>query len=74
MTIRPNPCRGSFVVQRPDAGTDRREFALYDISGREILRGETGPGETAFDATGIPPGCYFWRSGGDGAGRLVVLP
>ncbi len=74
MTIRPNPCRGSFVIQRPDAGTDRREFALYDISGREILRGETGPGETAFDATGIPPGCYFWRSGGDGAGRLVVLP
>lgn len=74
MTIRPNPCRGSFVVRRTDAGTERRAFALYDISGREILRGETVPGDTAFDATGIPPGWYFWRSGGGGTGGLVVLP
>lgn len=74
MAIRPNPCRTSFVVQRSDAESDLRAFALYDISGREILRGETGPGETIFDASGIPPGWYFWRSGGDGAGRLVVLP
>ena len=69
--VTPNPARGSASFVLPHA-TAVRQFRMFDLTGREVLRKEDIPGNTfEADLSGLAPGIYLYEADGM-TGKLVV--
>ena len=74
-TIYPNPNKGSFTIQLPDAGY--YEIAVFDLIGKTHYRGEFTGSRYQLDMNNPPPGNYTIRvTDPDGVkiSKFLVLP
>ena len=69
--VMPNPARGNVRFVLPDA-TEIRQFRLFDLTGREVLRRQAISGNTfEIDVNGFPPGIYLFDADGK-TGKLLI--
>jgi hypothetical protein len=67
----PNPASQSATVVVPDA-TEVRQFRLFDLTGREVLRRRDVPGNNfEIELNGLAPGIYLFNADGR-VGKLAV--
>lgn len=70
----PNPTAGIVNVELP-AGSSTTNYAVFDLTGRQILQGESGAGttESQLDLSEFPAGLYVIRFQRNGdSGRILI--
>jgi hypothetical protein len=71
VSIYPNPANTTITVNSPKDLTGK-EFVIYDIFGREVLRGQLKSENTLLDLTETDPGFYIVCINGNIFKRLII--
>lgn len=71
VSIYPNPANTSITINSPKEMAGK-EFIIFDIFGREILKGQLKPENTLLDITEFDPGFYIVCINGNIFKRLIV--